>query len=400
MEVILHVFNSSGVAGIESLVVPALPRLGLPVRALFLFEKRSGSAGERPLAFAREHGLETECVPVSGRVDVRAMRELATRIEQLGPTIVHAHDVKASTYVLAATRLLQRPPAIVSTHHGVRGRPNAIARAYEAFYVRAVLPRFDRVLCCSRADEHNLLDRGILRERLALHWNGVKGEAILPHERDEARSGIRRAWDVRQDGIILGVVGRLSREKRHDRALAVCAALSRIAPDLDWRLLCFGTGALSEPLLQRTQELGLESRVHWMGFRPRVGRELAGFDVLLSLSDAEGMPLNVIEAGWAGTPVVATAVGGVLDLLGDPPAGRLVRPQDPPETIARVILEVLADPADLGRRLQQRVLAEFTEQAWLDRLRGVYSPLLEARGMHLDDQVSRVENICSGGGAQ
>jgi glycosyltransferase involved in cell wall biosynthesis len=400
MEVILHVFNSSGVAGIESLVVPALPKLGLPVRALFLDEKRRGSAGERPLAFAREQGLEPECVWVRGRLDIGAIRELAGRIAQLTPAIVHAHDVKASTYALAATRLLPRPPAIVSTHHGVLGRPNAIARAYEAFYVRAVLPRFDRVLCCSRADERNLLDRGILRERLVLHWNGVEGDAILPHQRDEAKSGIRRAWDVREDGIILGVVGRLSREKRHDRVLAVFAALSRIAPDLDWRLLCFGTGALAELLIKKTQELGLESRVHWMRFRPRIGREIAGFDVLLSLSDAEGMPLNVIEAGWAGTPVVATAVGGVLDLLGDPPAGRLVRPQDPPETIARAILDVLANPADLGRRLQQRVMAEFTQQAWLDRLRAIYCPLLEARGVHLDAHVSRVETICSGDGAQ
>lgn len=396
---IVHVFNSSGVAGIESLVVPALPKLGLPVRALFLDEKRRGSAGERPLAFARQHELECERIFVRGRLDVGAVRALAQRIAQLAPAIVHAHDVKASAYALAATRLLRRPPALVSTHHGVLGRPNALARAYEAFYVRVVLPRFDRVLCCSRADERNLLARGIRRDRLALHWNGVEGDAILPHERAEATEGIRRAWNVRTDGVVLGVVGRLSREKRHDRALDVCAALARLAPTLDWRLLCFGTGALAEPLLARTRQLGLESRVQWMGFRPRIGRELAGFDVVLSLSDAEGMPLNVIEAGWAGTPVVATAVGGVLDLLGEPPAGRLVEPSDPPAAIARAILDVLAEPAALGQRLQQRVLADFTQRAWLDRLRAIYCPLLEARGVHLEVPVQRVENICSGGGA-
>jgi glycosyltransferase involved in cell wall biosynthesis len=383
--VILHVLNSSGVAGVESLVLPALPSLGLPVRALFLDERRRELAAERPLAFAAQQGVATERIAVRSRWDRLAIGALAARIHELGPAIVHAHDVKASTYTLAAARLLPEPPALVSTHHGVAGRPNTLAHLYEAFYARFVLPRYDRVLCCSRADEQNLLARGVARDRLVLHWNGVDGIHVGPAERSEALHDVRRFWGVREDGLILGVVGRLSREKRHDRMLAVAVELARLLPDLDWRVLCFGTGPLFERLFKKTADLSLDERVRWMGFRGGIGREMAGFDLLLSLSDGEGMPLNVIEAGWAATPVLATAVGGIVDLLGVPPAGRLVAPSDSPQAIARHVATLFADcalRAELGRRLQERVLAGFTRAAWIERLRAIYSPLLEARGMH------------------
>ncbi len=52
-----------------------------------------------------------------------------------------------------------------------------------------------------------------------------------------------------------------------------------------------------------------------MGYRDDVGRELAGLDLVLSFSKAEGLPINLIEAGWAGTPVMSMLVGGVKDLI-------------------------------------------------------------------------------------
>src|SRR5262249_23293511 len=223
------------------------------------------------------------------------------------------------------------------------GRPNALAHLYESFYARFVLPRYDRVLCCSRADEQNLLARGVPRDRLVLQWNGVDGALVSPGERSLAQRDIRRQWGVREGGFVLGVVGGLSREKRLDRVLGVAEELAHLAPDLDFRVLCFGTGPLFEPLFKKTADLGLAEHVQWMGFRDGIGREMAGVDLLLSLSDGEGMPLNLIEAGWAATPVLATAVGGVVDLLGNPPAGRLVATPDSPHAIAREIAMLLAD---------------------------------------------------------
>ena len=81
------------------------------------------------------------------------------------------------------------------------------------------------------------------------------------------------------------------------------------------------------------------------------------------MSIAEGLPLNVIEAGWAATPVVATAVGGTTDLLGDPPAGVLVPPWEATEAIADRLAALLRDPSlasALGKALQARVASRFS----------------------------------------
>ena len=111
-----------------------------------------------------------------------------------------------------------------------------------------------------------------------------------------------------------------------------------------------------------------------------VGRELAGLDLLLSFSKAEGLPINLIEAGWAGTPVLSTLVGGVGDLLPDESFGGRIPPEESAEKTARRI-EDLVSPSGRtmleasGRRFQERVAAEFSRARWMTRLKEIYAEL-------------------------
>jgi glycosyltransferase involved in cell wall biosynthesis len=204
---------------------------------------------------------------------------------------------------------------------------------------------------------------------------------VAPEDRPRASAAIRAAWPVLpEDAAVLGVVARLSPEKGHGRVLEVCAALRQRYPTLRWHLICFGAGPLADSLARRTVALHLDDRVTWAGNRPGVGDELAGLDVLLSMSIAEGLPLNVIEAGWAATPVVATAVGGTTDLIGDPPAGVLVPPWEATEAIADRIAALLYDPSlasAMGKALQARVVSRFSGGVWRERLLELYGPFLD-----------------------
>jgi glycosyltransferase involved in cell wall biosynthesis len=157
--------------------------------------------------------------------------------------------------------------------------------------------------------------------------------------------------------------------------LRVAAHLNRLRPDLKWKLLCFGTGPRLESLRKLSGSLGVAHRVHWAGYRSSVGDELTGLDALMLLSDAEGLPLTLIEAGWAATPVLATRVGGIPDLISDGESGVLVERKTPDARIARTLLSLLEDPArmsSLGRRLQEKVEIEFSKEAWLTKLRALY----------------------------
>ncbi len=378
---ITHVFHSTVVSGPETLALPALARLGEPVTIVFLDETRVPGGASGPVAYARGLGLETHTVPVASRWDRQAFSALGELLGRLGTTVAHAHDVKASLYLLqAARRMGARAPKLVSTHHGAAAR-YGIIRLYEEVYVRWALPRFDAVLCVCKADYASLRRRGIREDRLSIHYNGVNRTFVSPEGRAEARREIQARWRALDPGIpegalLVGAVARLSGEKRHDRMVRALAAARASRPGLAFALLCFGIGAEEEALKRLTAELGMGSHVRWMGYSKTIGQEMAGFDLLLCLSDGEGIPINLIEAGWAGTPVLSTSVGGIPDLLSSPEVGYLVSKTDSDAAIGAELARVLEDAPGreaVGRRFQEHVLQGFSQASWLEQLRAVYA---------------------------
>lgn len=341
--------------------------------------------------YARSLNLEYRDIPVCGRWDAVAVRHLRALIDRLEPTLVHAHDVKASAYLLQAKSVKQNfRPRIVSTHHGVHGRPDWKTRLYESFYRRYLLKSFDRVLCVSRADYECLLQSGLNRHRLRLQLNGINGTLVEPAQRSGVAQRIHDKWFTHtkvQEGIFyFGVVGRLSAEKDHGRLLDVLSHLDKLDPTADWKCLIFGTGPLETMLHDKARQLGIQNRVHWLGYRPDVGSELAGVDLLLSFSKAEGLPINLIEAGWAATPVMATRVGGVTDLIPDDRYGEFILPQESVLDSAQRLRRCLSEEGlqrirTQGRLFQTRVIEEFTQDIWMRRLEELYREL----GVHIEE---------------
>lgn len=382
MKPIVHVFNASIVSGPETLALPALATLACPVRIILLSESRREQESRGPAEYARSLGLEVLEIPVRSRLDSSAIDALRAHLVRLDPEVAHAHDVKASTYLLRAAEGIQpRRFPIFSTHHGVRGRFGLKIRLYEEYYTRFVLPRFDRVLTVCSSDRELLLQRGIRSERLRVHLNGVDRPLIPWENRARVAARIRERWGLEARGVrpgqlVLGFLGRLAPEKRVDRILDVCHELERLDPGLDWVLLLFGRGRLESRLRSQVSRLGLEKRVHWMGYRNGVGSEIAGLDLLLSLSDAEGLPINLVEAGWAGTPVLATAVDGNQDLISCEQEGILVPVDSRCSEIASRLSRLLRDGGlrrRIGEAFQGRVQADFSGTKWLGELAALYA---------------------------
>lgn len=383
---IVHVFNSSVVSGPERLVLPALAEKPSRFMIVNLLETRLARLRHNdPLGeFSRSLSLRYASVPVNGRWDAGAMRRLGGLLDEVKPELVHAHAIKASVYVARCRRKMLSAPPIVSTHHGVRGLPDLKTRLYEQFYRRICLRAFDRVLCVSTEDYETVRGSGIGADKPKLHLNGIDGYRVDLSRRPEERERIRSAWLPQEaagaDLFLSGVVGRLSLEKDHDRLLRVLAHVEKTGCQNDWRCLIFGAGELEQSLRDTARRLGLERRIVWMGYRDNVGRELAGLDLLLSFSKAEGLPINLIEAGWAGTPVMSSLVGGVKDLIPDESCGSGVLPDEPIAESARRITTLMsktgrATLAAQARRLQERVSAEFSRARWLARLAEIYAEL-------------------------
>jgi glycosyltransferase involved in cell wall biosynthesis len=121
-------------------------------------------------------------------------------------------------------------------------------------------------------------------------------------------------------------------------------------------------------------------RVVWLGAIPEAARYFAAFDVFVLSSRAEGLPMVLLEAMAAGTPIVTTNVGGIPDLL-SPAEGMLVGPDDP-KALAAAIRATLDDPAaatQRARAAQLRQHAEFDVGPWSTRYESIYRDLIAAR---------------------
>ena len=381
---ILHVFNTCVISGPETLVIPNLSLFEEQVRIVFLVELRNNTATTQALLdYAFQQGIQVSIVDVKKRFDRTAIVKLGQLFSDLSPRFIHAHDVKASYYVLKAKQTLTHPTfKIISTHHGVFGRVGLKLNIYEGYYARYVLPKFDRALTVCKIDRLSLVKRGLEARRVVVHSNGVNRKDITKSERSSSQIQIRKLWGIPQESdhppFVFGMVSRLSPEKQHKKALLVLKCLETLDPTLNWVFLAFGNGPLEVPLKKLTQKLGLESRIHWMGYSSQICDQMVGFDLLLSFSSGEGLPIVFLEAGWARTPVFSSEVGGITDLIQNGHNGILFKPHESDKKIAEKLCSLLRDPqslTELGDSLHDRIQKAFSGQTWAHQLKAIYDDL-------------------------
>jgi glycosyltransferase involved in cell wall biosynthesis/peptidoglycan/xylan/chitin deacetylase (PgdA/CDA1 family) len=380
---IVHLFNSSSVSGPERLVIPALASAREHFVIVNLREERLQALRKSdPLEeYAKRWNVDYCDIRVFGHWDYVAIRDLRVLLDRLDPELVHAHDVKASAYLLHARRALRGRFPIVSTHHGIAGRPSPKTRLYEWLYRRFVLKSFDRIFSVSSADHQRLMESHP-NDRLRLHLNGADARLVEPQNRLEISRQLRALWlpeeKDRDSLFLIGIIGRLSKEKDHERALRVLSALNRLPTAREWRCLIFGDGPLEKTLQDKARLLGLENRIVWMGYRKEVAHELAGVDIVMSLSKAEGLPISLIEAGWAGTPVFCTRVGGIQDLVPDESYGETIEPDESEGATALKLQRSLTRDGQTqlrqqAARYQRRITSVFTQSQWMHRLYDLYA---------------------------
>jgi glycosyltransferase involved in cell wall biosynthesis len=189
---------------------------------------------------------------------------------------------------------------------------------------------------------------------------------------------LRREWNLAEHARVLLAIGRLSREKGHAHLIQAAHLLSRNRPEVDFQILLVGDGPEKAALEAQTAQLGLQDRVRFTGHQadPLPFYALADMFVLPSLS--EGSPNVLLEAMMAGTPIVASAVGGVPETVQD---GRcaLLAPAADPAALANSIARLIDDPA-LAQSLRENARADARErhspQVYCAALTGIYRELL------------------------
>jgi glycosyltransferase involved in cell wall biosynthesis len=307
-------------------------------------------AGARPEAKTRLLS------PVRSKFDVRAIGEHVRAVRAIRPDILHVNldNPWTSQYGLLAGALTRTP--IVAVIHG-RTPP---WRRRQQWLVRLVARGVQAYVCVSR-------DSARYAEALL----GLKpGSVHVIHNGALVTAG--SAPPVPPGEVRVGAVGRLSPEK----GLEVLVEALRTVPGC--RLVLVGEGPERASLEELVDRLGLGERVAFAGWVDPPWTATWAFDVLAMPSFMEGFPLVIVEAMLAGIPVVASAVGGIPEIVVEGETGLLVPPNDADALAAS--LRRITDDAELRTEMSARcrsvALEHFTARTMAANFEQLYRELL------------------------
>jgi glycosyltransferase involved in cell wall biosynthesis len=363
---VTHAVLTLQVGGLERIVVD-LAREGqrLGQRVSVLCVERPG-----PLAAQVEAlGARVFCTSKPPGLRFNAGSTIKRALQELRQDVLHTHQVGALFYAGPAARAAG-VPLIVHTEH-----TNPIRKARAKFYRRQRMAWLwwwaakyaRRFFCVSEDIADELAARRIVpRSKLAVILNGVNTE---PFRAPFDKNALRQAAGIPAGVPVIGTLGRLNEVKRQDLLLRAFARLR--AEHATARLLLVGDGPARDSLDQLSLDLGIADAVHFAGYQSQPERFLPMMDVFALTSRLEGLPLAILEAWAARLPVIASAVGGVPDLVKHGQTGMLFESGDE-NTLVEQLQEILGHSARahaLGEAGQREVLAQYS----LQRMAGDYA---------------------------
>jgi glycosyltransferase involved in cell wall biosynthesis len=370
---VLAVIDHLAMGGAEMLLgqfAAAAPRAGIRLHVA-CFEHSDGSPAAEPL---RALGIEPVHFDLPGRPSARQLGAMREHIRALGPDVVHTHLGGADLVGGLAARSLGVPA--VCTIHQIAQRATGTRR------VKNMAFELGRRFCDARVIT---VSDSARRAFLELH-PGMEGRVVRIHNgvdvvpRPGSGREVRRELGVGEDELLVGMVSALRTEKAHDVAIEAVGLLAERFPKL--RLMIAGQGRLGEELAELAAPLG--ERVLLAGRRTDVMAVYDALDVCLHPSRIDAFPTTLIEALAAGTPILASAVGGIPEIVQDGRSGMLIEPPPSPAKVAQALAELLEQPqrraalAAEGRVVYER---RFTAEPWVRRTRALYDEVLaEARG--------------------
>jgi glycosyltransferase involved in cell wall biosynthesis len=302
-----------------------------------------------------------------GTADVLPFRRLAAVLRRQRVDVLHSHMFGSNVWGTLVGRAAGVP--VVVAHEQTWDYDGQPLRKF--LDGRLIGGYADAFVAVSTADRDRMRDlEGVPAEKLRVELN-----AYVP------RTGPRPPARLREElglGADVPLVGTAAIHRPQKALHVLLEAFARVRGDA--HLVLAGDGACRADLERQAAELGIAARTHFLGLRDDVDGILAALDVAAMSSDYEGTPLFGFECMAAGTPLVATAVGGLPDMLEDGRSAVLV-PRRDPVALAEGIERLLGSPEERRKLSEEasRRLERYEIDAVAARFAGLYRELLERK---------------------
>ena len=308
--------------------------------------------GDTLTSIISSDGIPVHRLGASGNLDLAWMVAFRRLLVDGDFDIVHFH----LPYTAALGRLVVRSlprgrrPITLYTEHSMWNKAAVLIR-----YLNRATVGSDRALIAVSPAAYDALPRSLRPgTRVIVHGVDLTRSREMVARREELRAGIRSELGLSGEEHLAVAVANLRSEKGYDVLLDAAGVIC--ARGLPIRFAAAGTGALEAELATRRHELGLDDRFRFLGHRNDAMGLLAAADVFVLASHQEGLPVALMEAMSVGTAIVATAVGGVPQVVHDGVNGLVVPPGDP-LALADAIERVCSDP-ELRTRLGTHALVD------------------------------------------
>jgi glycosyltransferase involved in cell wall biosynthesis len=330
----------------------------------------------------KEQGIRVELIEKMGRRlsifnDLYSVYWLFCFIKKERPLIVNTHTAKAGAVGRIAA-WLARVPVIIHTFHGhvFYGYFNKWKTLFYRFLERFLSKLSTQIIVISPSQYEDIVFKFKIApaHKVTLMSLGIELERFLKIKKDDE---LKKELNLKPDSYLLAIIGRMVPVKNHVMSLYVLKKL--ITEKLPVHLYMVGHGELFDEIQQKTKELNLQEYVHFSGWSLDIEKIYAGADALLLTSLNEGTPITLIEAMAAGVPVVATAVGGVSDLITDGESGFLCEVNNVDEMVLKT-KKVLFDPdhtQQLIENAKTNVKNKFSYQRLLSEVEKFYSGFIK-----------------------
>jgi glycosyltransferase involved in cell wall biosynthesis len=361
---LLFVCSELIVGGAErqwSLLIPRLrPRFEVSLLTL---------VGEGPFfGQLRADGVAVDCARMRRRTDLRGWRR-ALRHADDKPDLVVTQSINAD--IVGNVIAVRAHAAHVSTAHFNVG-PGAPRSRYRDVLARLLAPRVDGVIAVSEAQLPRLQELGCRAGGIRIVANGVERPVVARPPQE-----VRKALGIEPGKLLALLVATLRPEKRADLFVAAV----RHAHTADPRVI--GVIAGGGPELEHVRAAaGGDGVVRVLGPRSDVPDLMSAADVVCLSSDAEGVPMVLLEAMALGRAVVATSVGGVSEAVDGEETGLLV-PTSDERAFAVALLKLATDPElrlRLGERAEKRHRERFGVDRMVEEYAQVFDAVLESKG--------------------